>query len=68
MRQASTGALIGLILFQLAICIAAIWGYVWNVIKIFGALNEPITAMFVARCFGVVAFPLGVVFDFYNAA
>jgi len=48
-----------------AIFIAAIIGWVMNVIAIIGALSGPITAMFIARCVGVFAAPVGAILGYF---
>lgn len=42
----------------------AVWGYVWNIVKIVRALHDPATGMFVVRCIGVFFPPLGVIMGF----
>jgi hypothetical protein len=49
----------------LGIFIAAIIGWVMNVIAIVGALSGPITAMFIARCVGVFAAPVGAILGYF---
>ena len=44
----------------------AVWGYIWNIVKIIGALqlHDPVTGMFMLRCIGVLVLPLGVIMGF----
>jgi hypothetical protein len=49
----------------LIIWLIAIVGYILNIAKIIGAFGEPITGMFLARCFGAVAVPLGAILGFF---
>jgi hypothetical protein len=44
--------------------LAGVWGWVWNIIKIVDAVNDPITLMLVFRAIGVFAAPLGAVLGF----
>lgn len=50
---------------QLVALIAAIAGWIMNIAGIVHTLGGPITAMFVARCVGVFAFPLGAVLGYF---
>lgn len=49
------------------ICLFAafIYGYVCNILSIIGTLGDPITGLFIARCFGVVAAPLGAILGYF---
>lgn len=62
--RSSGSAAIAAVMLYAALWGVLIWGYVWNIIKLVGAVAEPITAMFVLRCVGAVAAPLGVVLGF----
>lgn len=53
------------ILGYITLIIAFFYGYVCNVIAIFHALNDPITGLFVARCVGVLAAPLGAILGYF---
>lgn len=53
------------ILAYIALFIAFIYGYVSNIISIIHTLSDPITGLFIARCFGVVAAPLGAVLGYF---
>lgn len=44
---------------------AAIIGWCMNIWKIAMALNEPITGLFVFRCIGVVAAPIGAILGYF---
>lgn len=52
-----------------AICIILLWlaaafGWIANIVKIFGSAAEPITALFIIRCVGVFAAPVGAVLGY----
>ena len=51
-------------LLWLALVIFCIYGWISNVVKLVAMLGGDITAMFVARCIGVFAAPLGTVLGF----
>jgi hypothetical protein len=57
---ASVGALIYLVLI-----VAALVGWIMNIAGIVHTIGGPITAMFIARCVGVLAFPLGAVLGYF---
>ena len=44
--------------------IGAAWGWVWNIIKIFHTISDPITGMFIFRCVGILFAPLGAILGF----
>ena len=44
--------------------IAVIVGYIWNIVKIVGAISDPITTMFILRVVGAFAAPLGVILGY----
>jgi len=48
-------------LFVIAIWLAAAVGWIWNIVKIFAAAGDPITAWFIIRVVGVFAAPVGAV-------
>lgn len=50
--------------FVLLFAFAAAFGWMWNVVKIFGAIPGPITGMFILRIAGVIVAPLGAVLGF----
>lgn len=47
------------------IWIVAIIGYIWNIIKIIGMVNDPITAMLILRAIGTIAVPLGAILGWF---
>lgn len=47
-----------------ALIVAAIWGWIANVVAIAGTVNDPITGMFVLRCIGIFVAPLGSILGF----
>jgi hypothetical protein len=51
-------------LFVILIWIAGGIGWILNIVKLAQHINDPVTGMFVARCVGVVAAPLGAVLGF----
>lgn len=62
-----TNISVGALLFFSVILIALVsaYGYVSNMLEILYSLGGPVTAMFIARCVGVVAIPLGAVLGFF---
>jgi hypothetical protein len=52
-------------LIVISIYLAALIGWVMNIIDIVSTVGSPITAMFVARCVGVLAFPLVAVLGYF---
>lgn len=59
----SSGTFIGAA-FIILLWLAFIAGWVANIVKIFDAASEPITAYFIIRCVGVFAAPLGAVLGY----
>jgi Na+/melibiose symporter-like transporter len=51
----------GCLLSFLAIVVGAAIGWIMNIVKIFAALNDPLTGLFVGRVIGVFVFPIGCV-------
>jgi hypothetical protein len=47
------------------VVVVGIGGWIANVVKLIGMLGGEITAMFVARCVGVFAAPLGAILGFF---
>lgn len=45
--------------------LAAVVGWVMNLIKIIGALGDPITGMFIFRCVGAICAPIGAVLGYF---
>lgn len=52
------------VLAVFAVWAVVITGYVWNIVKIVGAISDPMTAMFILRCVGAIAAPLGVILGY----
>lgn len=52
-------------LFILAVAVLGLGGWVANIVKLIGAIGGEISAMFIARCVGVFAAPLGAVLGFF---
>jgi hypothetical protein len=51
-------------LFYLLIIAVGVVGWIWNIVKIVGAVSDPITTMFIIRCVGVFLAPLGAILGF----
>lgn len=47
------------------VALAAAAGWVMNLVKLFGALNDPITGMMIARAVGVFLAPIGAVLGWF---
>lgn len=45
--------------------LAMIYGYIMNIIKIVWAVSEPIEPLFLIRCVGAVAAPLGAILGYF---
>lgn len=45
--------------------VAAIGGWIANVVAIVGAVSDPVNGMFILRCVGVFVAPLGSVLGFF---
>lgn len=52
-------------LSTLLLVLAAAVGWVLNIAKIVGTINDPLTAMLLLRVFGVPFFPLGCVLGWF---
>lgn len=53
----------GLIWFM--VIVAGAIGWCMNIATIISSISDPITGMFIFRCFGVVAFPLGAILGYF---
>ena len=53
-----------IVLAYLAFLIAVVYGYINNIVSLVGMLGGDVTALFVARCIGFFAIPLGVVLGY----
>ncbi len=40
------------------------WGWVWNIVKIFGSSFDPLTGVVILRCIGIFMAPLGCIMGF----
>ena len=49
----------------LAIVLISIGGYVANIVKIVGAISEPLTTLMIVRLVGVFVGPLGIIMGFF---
>jgi len=45
--------------------LAAIGGWIANIVAIVGAVSDPITGMFILRCVGIFVAPLGAILGFF---
>lgn len=56
--------------FGFSICtvilaVACIYGYIENFSKVLHIINDPVTNMFIFRCSGIFAFPLGCILGYF---
>ena len=63
-RSSDNGIVIGLIAIWGIVFLAAAYGYIMNVVKLFEVVNDPLTGMEIARGIGVFALPLGAILGF----
>lgn len=54
----------GLGLFIIVLWVAGFIGWVMNLVSLVHSLHDPITGMFIARCVGVFAAPLGAILGY----
>lgn len=54
-----------LVFVPLMLLIVAVIGWIANIAKIVGALNDPISNLFVARCVGAIVMPIGAILGFF---
>ena len=52
-------------LVMIAVLLAALYGYIANVISWFGMLDGPLSAMFIARIVGFLLAPLGAILGYF---
>ena len=50
---------------MIAVALAALYGYIANVISWFGMLDGPLSAMFIARIVGLLLAPLGAILGYF---
>ena len=50
---------------MIAVALAALYGYIANVISWFGMLDGPLSAMFIARIVGFLLAPLGAILGYF---
>lgn len=62
--QKSKFPAIAIAVIYLSVWVAILYGWVANIVKFIGILDNPITAMFIARLVGIFAIPLGVILGF----
>lgn len=55
---------IAAMIFYILAIVVGIGGWIANVVKLLGMLGGPVSAKFVVRVVGVIAFPLGAVMGF----
>lgn len=53
-----------LVLTLAAVWVAAIGGWIANIVKIFGSAADPLTPFFIIRCIGVFVAPVGAILGF----
>ena len=63
--SATTSAIAVGFVAWLALFGAAAFGWVVNIIKIIADVGDPITGLFVLRCFGIIAAPLGAILGYF---
>lgn len=51
-------------LFWVAVIVLGLGGWIANIVKLIGMIDDPLTAMFVARIVGVFATPVGAILGF----
>ena len=44
--------------------VAAVFGWVLNIVEVFNTVNLPVTAMFILRCIGIFVAPLGAILGY----
>lgn len=50
----------------MTVLIAALWGWVWNIVKTVGMLSDPsLTPMFIGRAVGIPFVPLGALLGWF---
>lgn len=49
------------------VMVLAVIGWIMNIIKIVGAIADPVTAMFILRCVGIIVAPLGAILGWVPA-
>lgn len=54
----------GFFFVYLLVCATGAVGWVMNLLKILGAMNDPMTTMLILRVVGLFAFPLGAILGF----
>lgn len=52
-------------LLTLIVYIAALIGWVWNIVKIFHIVDDPITGVFILRVVGIFVAPLGAILGYF---
>ena len=50
---------------MIAVALAALYGYIANVISWLGMLDGPLSAMFIARIVGLLLAPLGAILGYF---
>jgi hypothetical protein len=64
-RTSSSDTAFGIVGFlYILLIIAAVIGWVWNIVKIVGSISDPLTAMFIARCVGAFVAPIGAILGY----
>ena len=60
----STSVDLMVVIFGIAVAVAGVGGWIWNIVKIFATVADPIGGMFILRCIGIFVAPLGAVLGF----
>ena len=53
------------VILSLCVVLASIIGYIMNIAGIVHTINNPLTGMFIFRCIGIFAFPLGCILGYF---
>ena len=56
---------VGAILVWIAIIVAAVYGWIENIVSIIHVIHDPVTTMTVLRAVGIFVFPLGAVLGYF---
>lgn len=66
MNNDSGQAIAGLtFLLMLVLWVVALVGYVWNIVKLIGILDDGITGWFIGRCLGILVPFIGAILGYF---
>ena len=65
MRLTPRNAGVGAAIFVLTLWLAAIGGWIANIVKLIGMINDPVTGMMMLRAVGIFAAPLGAILGWF---